>query len=240
MEGSPEWQRQAELVVSTLRSLLSEAELGIYVHGSAALGGWTPASDLDVLVTTGDDHADWRTVGHGVLAALTPAPVVELSIVSARAAAAARRPWPFLVHVDQRESRIVTDDGAGDADLLMHYLVARHRGITLAGPPAEASIGRVPRAAVLAYLKDELRWARESADQKYALLNACRALAYSEDRLVLSKIAGAEWALARGHDRDLIEPALDAQRTGTDLGPPNSAARAFITECVARLENSRT
>lgn len=76
MEGSPAWQHQGERVVSVLRSLLGEAVVGIYVHGSAALGGWTPASDLDVLVTTDVDDADWHALGQGVLAALAPTPVI--------------------------------------------------------------------------------------------------------------------------------------------------------------------
>lgn len=238
--GSPGWQWQAETVVWTLRHLLNEALVGVYVHGSAALGGWTPASDFDVLVTTDAAAVDWQAVGQALLAALAPAPEVELSVVSASSAAAPQAPWPFLVHVDHREGSVVTDDGAGDADLLMHYLVARHSGIVLTGPAPETVFGAVPRAAVLAYLQGELAWALENADQKYAVLNACRALAYCDDGLVLSKFAGGQWALAHQYDSAVVEPALDAQKTGHDLGAPTPAARSFVTDCITHLEATLT
>lgn len=235
-KNAPGWQRQAGLVVSALHDLLGEALAGVYVHGSAALGGWTPASDLDLLVTTDAADRDWHAIGHGLLAALAPSPVIELSIISTTAASAPGHPWPFLVHVDQRDSRVIIDNGAGDADLLMHYLVARRGGVALTGPPLEAAFGPVPRDTVIAYLADELAWALEHADERYVVLNACRALAYRSDSLVLSKTVGGRWALDRGHDPGLVGPALDAQTNGRDLGPPGAAARAFVMDCRARLE----
>lgn len=122
----------------------------------------------------------------------------------------------------------------------MHYLVARHSGIALTGPAPEAAFGVVPRVAVLSYLKDELRWALEKADLKYAVLNACRALAYCDGGLVLSKTTGGEWALARQYDRAVIEPALEAQKAGSDLGAPTPAVRSFVTDCMTRLEAGLT
>lgn len=235
---SPGWQPQAARVVSAVRALIGEAVVGVYVHGSAALGGWTSASDLDVLVTTSATDVDWSAVGKRLLAALDPTPAVELSVVSATAAAAARPPWTFLVHVDQGGRRVATDDGTGDRDLLMHYLVIRHSGIILTGPEPEDAFGAVPRPAVLVSLADELAWALGHADQKYAVLNACRALAYCCDGAVLSKTAGAEWALSRGHERELIATALKAQIAGGDLGPPTPTARAFVADCVTHLEQA--
>ena len=237
---SPRWQRQAELAASTLWRLLDESLVGVYVHGSAALGGWTPTSDLDVLVVTDAAAEDWRVIGQALLGTLAPTPAVELSVVSVSAAAAAQAPWPFLVHVDQREGSVVTDEGTGDADLLMHYLVARHSGIAVTGPGPKEVFGAVSRDAVLAYLQDELAWALENADQKYAVLNACRALAYCDDGLVLSKTAGGEWALARQHKRTVVEPALDAQNAERDLGTPTPAARSFVSGCITRLEVALT
>ena len=62
-------------------ALLDEALVGVYVHGSAALGGWTPANDLDVLVTA-DAAEDWYAIGQALLDALAPSPAVELPVVS--------------------------------------------------------------------------------------------------------------------------------------------------------------
>ena len=75
----------------------------------------------------------------------------------------------------------------------------------------------------------------EQADQRYAVLNACRALAYSRDGSVLSKIDGGAWALEHGIDAAIVESALAAQLAGRDLGRPTPEARSFVERCRAEL-----
>jgi len=220
-----------------LRRVLGQAVSGVYVHGSAALGGWTPTSDLDMLITSAANDRDWPTIGYQLLSNFAPVPVVELSIVSVAAAASPEPPWPFLLHVNQDQGRVVTDDGRGDPDLLMHYLVARRGGIAVTGPSASVAFGAVPRTSVSVHLRDELAWALNEADQRYAVLNACRALAYFRDGLVLSKIDGGRWALAQGFNGALIKTALTAQEAGHDLGRPTSTARVFVGQCMSQLGN---
>lgn len=227
------WQVQADLVSAFFDRALADGACGVFVHGSAALGGWTPASDLDMLVTTKRADGDWLGTGRQLLAVLAPAPLIELSVVTTAAAASPRPPWPFLLHVNQADSRVVVDGGEGDADLLMHYLVARWSGIAISGPPASAAFGAVPRESALRYLCEELAWALEGADQRYAVLNACRALAYCEDGAVLSKIDGGAWALERSLCSALVSSALAAQARGRDLGSSTLEARAFVEQCMA-------
>jgi hypothetical protein len=186
-----------------------------------------------MLVTTERADGDWLSAGSQLLAVLAPAPLVELSVVTTGAAASPGHPWPFLLHVNQADSRVVVDEGDGDADLLMHYLVARSCGITISGPSASAAFGAVPRETALRYLCKELAWALEGADQRYAVLNACRALAYCEDGTVLSKIDGGAWALEHRVGSALVSSALAAQARGRDLGPSTPEARAFVEQCMA-------
>jgi predicted nucleotidyltransferase len=153
---SLEWKPQAAQVTATLRHLLGEAVSGVYVHGSAALGGWTPTSDLDMLITSAADDRDWPTIGHQLLSHLTPATAVELSIVSAAAAASPEPPWPFSLHVNQHEDRVVTDGGHGDPDLLMHYLVARTAELLSPGPQQVSRSARCP--ARLCHYIFEMSW----------------------------------------------------------------------------------
>lgn len=211
---------------------------GVYVHGSAAVGGWNQASDLDMLVTSNAAELDWPSVGRHLLSMLAPTPAVELSVVADAAAATPTPPWPFLMHLNHREGRVVADEGSGDPDLAMHYVVTRHSGITLTGRTAGTAIGCVPRAAVLAYLSRELTWALTEADERYLVLNTCRALAYCRDGAVLSKIDGGRWALANDYDPALINGALDAQSAGRNLGTPTPAARSLVDQCQARLTAS--
>ena len=214
---------------------LGSAASGVFVHGSAALGGWTGSSDLDMLITSEVLDRDWLVIGRRLLSELATGPSVELTVVSAAAAARPGPPWPFLLHVNQSAGRVVTDGGRGDPDLVMHYLVTRDSGLAFTAQPVDTAIGAVQRAQVLTCLRDELTWAMEQADQRYAVLNACRALAYSRDGSVLSKIDGGAWALEHGIDAAIVESALAAQLAGRDLGRPTPEARSFVERCRAEL-----
>lgn len=225
----PLWRSQAQAIVGTLGQELGGDLAGVYVHGSAALGGWVPTSDLDVLVVVADSaDRDWLVVGSRLLAAAAVEQDIEMSIVTASASLRPAPPWPFLVHVASGENRVVLDAGHGDPDLLMHYLVTRRSGLTLIGEAAERTFGEVPNEVVRQYLVQELGWGLEHADAKYAVLNACRALAYAVDGKVLSKVDGGLWALNRGLDDRVIGRALVAQREGLLLGPAEAVDQDFV------------
>jgi hypothetical protein len=229
------WCPQAALVAAFFEETLGPTASGVFVHGSAALGGWTPSSDLDMLITSELVDRDWLVIGRQLLSKLTTGPSVELSVVSAAAAANPQPPWPFLLHVNQEEGRVVADGGRGDPDLVLHYLVTRDSGVAITGHPVDAVVGAVQRTQVLTQMRDELIWALEQADQRYAVLNACRALAYARDGSVLSKIDGGAWALEHGFEATVVESALAAQLGGRDLGRPTPAARSFVERCGAEL-----
>ena len=128
---------------------LGSAASGVFVHGSAALGGWTGSSDLDMLITSEVLDRDWLVIGRRLLSELATGPSVELTVVSAAAAARPGPPWPFLLHVNQSAGRVVTDGGRGDPDLVMHYLVTRDSGLAFTAQPVDTAIGAVQRAQVL-------------------------------------------------------------------------------------------
>jgi len=195
------------------------------VHGSAALGGFAPASDLDMLIV-GDGAPDCDRLGSDLLSQASGFPL-ELSIVAPCDAAAPAPPWPFRLHVASPD-RVVLDGGDGDPDLVAHYAVTRQSGITIAGTDPKETIGPVPRNMLLTLLTAELEWARVHADQRYAVLNACRAEAYAIDGRLVSKLGGAQW-WTRQHGPDpVVEEALTAQTRGNDLGPCTRSAGEFI------------
>jgi streptomycin 3"-adenylyltransferase len=85
------------------------------------------------------------------------------------------------------------------------------------------------------YLREELAWALAHADQRYAVLNACRAEAYAAEGLLLSKIGGGHW-WATGHGPEpLVQEALTAQAAGRDLGSCRRPAREFIDRACCTL-----
>lgn len=209
--------------------------VGIYVHGSAALGGFGPASDLDVLAVADDEtDVDWPEVGRALLRDSLHGRPLELSVVTRSAAARPTAPWPYLLHVNSGEDRYVIGDG-GDPDLISHYAVVRAAGVPLFGPDPASVVGAVGRGVLLRYLRDELEWGCAEADQRYAVLNACRAVAYGEDGVLLSKLAGGQWMLDRTGPDPLVITAMQSQRDGADQGPCTSSARAFVEESITRL-----
>lgn len=236
MSAELPWTGQASRIADVLAARVGEALIGVYVHGSAALGGWVEGSDLDVLVVADDAGSnDWQCVGRALQRQLSDRPVVELSAVSATAAKNPVPPWSYLFHVSHGDGRVVTDHGAGDPDLCLHYLVTRAAGLAMLGPPAPSVIGEVSRNTVLAQLSDELTWGLEHADAKYAVLNACRAMAYAEEGRVLSKADGARWVLGRRPEESVVWRALDAQRSGRLLGRAGDVERRFVRRAREQL-----
>ncbi|WP_374927958.1 aminoglycoside adenylyltransferase domain-containing protein [Kytococcus sedentarius] len=224
------WARDGELVAQTCRDHLPGA--AVYVHGSAALGGFSTASDLDVLVVADEVPAPEDLAAH--LLRLPTTHPLELSVVTPDAAREPRAPWPYLLHVASPD-RHVTDPGAGDPDLIAHYAVTRQSGIALIGPPPDELIGPVDHGTLLAHLADELRWGLTHADQRYAVLNACRAVVAAREQRLVSKIDGGRWWMAQRGPDPLVAQALAAQRAGNDLGPCTAAARRFVTTAAGEL-----
>src|SRR5262245_17026641 len=172
-------------VTAELDTVIGGALSAAYLHGSAALGGWTAArSDVDILFVASDDlsAAAAARASNALISAADGCPGeggLECSVVTASAAARPRPPWPFVLHLGVRDGKQVMYSGrdrAGDGDLLMHYAVCRAAGVTLTGPPPETAIGVVDRPVILGYLADELAWGLANASESYAVLNACRGL----------------------------------------------------------------
>lgn len=238
MPADDTWISLADRVGAECRRLLAHP-VGVYVHGSAALGGLTSASDLDVLVVTSTPEGVPEAAG-ALLDLAHGERTLELSIVAAEAAATPARPWPFLVHVNSAEERVSIDDGAGDPDLLAHYAVTRAHGRTVTGPPPATVIGQVVRSDLVSYFMGELDWAQQHGDQRYAVLNACRAVAYAETGVLISKIAGGRWWMQHYGDHRLVEACLTAQEHGCDAGPCDAAARAFVADRIRQLQHAMT
>ena len=227
-----------------LDALLCGGLTAAYLHGSAALGGWVAErSDVDVLFVVADDIGGRAARAAGDLLARSgaecPGRGLECSVVTSSQAAHPAPPWPFVLHLGSVHASQVLHLGqqsAGDPDLLMHYAVCRAAGVTLAGPPPEATIGVVDRRRVLSYLADELGWGLANAPECYAVLNACRGLVYLSEGKIVSKIAGGLAALDRGiGPPGLVRRALDQQQARAPERAAGPDAIRFVRESAAAL-----
>jgi hypothetical protein len=220
----PPVETYLERLADRVHEVLRADAVGVYLHGSAVLGGFRPErSDLDVIVVCGrplsaDQRAALcRRLDRAALA--VPATMLELSVVTAHACRHPVAAPPYELHVNTGDDRCVDGTGRNDPDLLLHFAVARQAGRLLGpGPGARDCFAPVPRPLVLAGMALELRQGADDdrAAAEYLVLNACRNLAYLRTGLMRSKVAGGRWVLAHGpsSDHDVVVAAL-ARQDGT-------------------------
>lgn len=228
-----------------VRSVVGDRLLSTIVHGSAALGGFmADRSDVDMLMIAVDEldaqllHRTAERVRGS--APRCPGVGIELSVVTAAAAADPQSPWPYLLHVATGRGDAKTVLGAdhdGDDDLLMHYAVCRAAGVAATGPPPSELIGQIGRDEILDYLTTELSWAIEHAGTAYSVLNACRAWRFAATGGLVSKLEGASWALQAGAPEALVESAIAAQ-TGVGDPPPDGDTCSFVALVQTLIRNA--
>jgi hypothetical protein len=240
----------AQLVAAELIPASGGLLRAVYLHGSAALGGWQAGrSDVDMLLIT-DDATGTGTQGKITSALVATAGVcpgrgLEASVVGSAQARAPAPPWPFLLHVvtgPAEPGGCSVVPGAqqdGDRDLLMHYAVCRSAGWAVHGPPPAELIGEIPRQLILGYLSDEMEWGLEHSSEAYAVLNACRAAVYRSEDQIVSKIAGGEAALRHcAGPTAVIGRALAQQRGQAPGQPPQPDAAEFVRATAAALRSA--
>ncbi len=246
----------SDAVVTALARVLGDNLLGVYLHGSLALGCFNPRrSDIDLLAVT---HRPMSAADrHAVAAALLdlsgqPYPV-EISILAREQLHPWRYPTPFDFHYSEDwrgQTAAALADGSwqrwtaserGDPDLAAHITVLHARGVVLLGPPIADVFPPVPRADFVHPLRLDVldpRFGLTSLAEHpvYSLLNACRTLAYLREGAILSKAEGGAWALAAlpAEHRPVIADVLAAYECGSMadeaalLTPELTAAAAYL------------
>jgi streptomycin 3"-adenylyltransferase len=213
-----------------MASTLGPALAGLYLHGSAALGGWSAErSDIDLLgvVARPLGRRTKQVVAARLLHPTLACPAergLELSLVTASVAAAPPRRPPFELHVNTGLEGVEHHLGgpaAVDPDLLLYFAVCRRSGVAVTGAPPGEVFAEPPRAWVLEQAAEELHWALRHEGFAYRVLTACRAWRLLVDGVLGSKLDGGEWARRRAADPALVDAALAAQR---GLAPPPDAA----------------
>jgi hypothetical protein len=192
-------------VAGGLTRVLGPVLVGVVVHGSAVLGGWTAErSDVDVLgvVARPIGQRAKRVIAarlHHPSLACPAAAGLELSLVTAAVAGDPPRRPPFELHVNTGPAARTHLGGAGavDPDLLLHFAVSRRSGLAVAGPDPVEVFAEPPRDWLLERAAAELRWAGRHGSFAYRVLTACRAWRYLEDDVLGAKVDSGRWARLR-------------------------------------------
>jgi streptomycin 3"-adenylyltransferase len=201
---------QVQEIVQLIDEVLAGTVRGVYLHGSAVLGGLKPASDLDVLVVTGRRMAnrERRALLDGLfrisdfVAGVRP---VELTVV----AQADVRPWRFpptgdflygeWLRDELEASRSPQPQPMPDLAVLVSMVLAGDH--PLSGPPPAQVLDPIPHTDVirasLAGIPGLLR--DLDTDTRNVVLTFARVWTTLATGEIRSKNAAADWALPNWH-----------------------------------------
>jgi predicted nucleotidyltransferase len=218
---------QVKRFVRDMRTVLGENLIGIYLHGSMAMGCFNPdGSDIDLLVLLRSRLApEVKRLLAGVLLTQsgTPRPL-EVSFLVHSDLHPWRHPAPYDLHFSEfwRErfganlSRLDWEVwGAAertDPDLAAHLTIVRERGVVLYGPPSREVFPPVPQRDYLDALMYDFEPARDSILQApvYGVLNLLRVYWYLLAGKISTKEEAGLWGRETLPDADLRDLAGEA------------------------------
>ena len=224
--------QQTERVADLLRATLGDQLLGVYLYGSAVLGGLKPASDLDLFVITSrrTTAAQRRQLIDGLrpLSARDARPAgwrpVELSIVARPDVVPWRYP-PLMDFISGEWLRAKFD--AGDAtpvrwtnpDLAVLITQVRLTGRPIVGGLPTDLLPEVPPTDLARAMTDEIGslLADLETDTANVLLTLARIWTTLETRQIVPKDVAADWALERLKPGEwpALQCARETYRAGT-------------------------
>ncbi len=220
-----------DTIVARFRATLGNNLIGIYLHGSAAMGCYNPVkSDLDLLIVVKESlsvETKRTIIGYLLeLADQTTKKGLELSVVTRDAIQNFRFPTPYELHFSNgwRERYVLDqvdfEQERFDTDLAAHFTVTKRRGIRLYGEPIQAVFPGIPGEYYLRSIAGDAEDIFENItnDPMYGVLNLCRVLAFIRDKVVLSKLEGGHWGLQHLPQayQSLIQQALEAYQATDD------------------------
>lgn len=238
------------------RDAFGASLVGVYLHGSMAMGCFHPGgSDIDLMVVVdrapSDGEKRWFMDRVVALNEAAPEKGIEMSVVLRGVCRPFAYPTPFELHFSAAHLewyRCDPDDyvrkmRGTDRDLAAHFTILRRRGAALCGPEPAEVFGEVPRADYLDSIWRDIEGAREDVldDPVYVILNLCRVLAFARGGEVLSKREGGEWGIRNlpAEWRGLVSGALEAYNEGRSFRPDADAATAFAGEMLDRIRELR-
>lgn len=237
---SPE--KLLDILTDRCREILGGDLVGIYVHGSYAMGCFNPAkSDIDFIIVCESEPADnvKRQIMDMVIALerMGPAKGLEMHLMTRGDCREYADPPNFVLHYSGAHTQAYLSDPkeyttrmrGQDMDLWAHITVLRARGTAWHGPDISEVFLPVPEGAYMRSVLAELGW--EAGDGMYHVLNHCRTLSYLDDGRIRSKAEGAQWALENMEPRfrGVIREALECYKGGRAMKIDGAA---YFCECA--------
>lgn len=193
-----------------LETIMDGKILGIYVHGSLALGGFNPKrSDVDLVVVVRDILSSRmkKELAHCFLKISKQPYPLEISILAAQQLTPWQFPTPYEFHFSEYwRDRYELELAEGterylnlaektDPDLAAHLTIVRHCGIRLSGQEVERVIPEVPKKDYLASLLGDYEACLQHILEGpvYCILNLIRVYWYLKEGRIASKKEAGAW-----------------------------------------------
>ena len=239
--------------VERSKDILEENLVGIYLHGSLAMGCFnSQRSDIDFIIVVEKSLPDnlKREYMEMVIEcnALGPSKGIEMSVVLKNVCKPFIYPTPFELHFSSGHLDWYKEDPndyirkmkGTDKDLAAHFTIINKRGKCLYGAPINEVFGEIP---VSDYM-DSIWYDVENAKKEikyypmYLTLNLARVLAYKEEGLVLSKKEGAEWAIDKlpAEYHPLIGDAFRDYTESVDIVYDKKLAKHYAKYMIRRIK----
>ncbi|MBS4219857.1 DUF4111 domain-containing protein [Bacillus sp. FJAT-49711] len=220
-------------LIEKMKDELDSNLVGIYLHGSLAMGSYyRPKSDIDLIIVVDHklENKMARGVGRAIALESIKRPTLgdnELSIITKDVAKQVPVPTPFELHYSSEWADMILNNEVDyskevtDSDLPSHLTYVFQRGICLYGQPIQDIFGQYPWHLFMEAVISDLEWILENENilesPYYSILNICRVfqLVHENIQKVHSKDEGGEWGLLHLPEtfHQLIQRALDVYRS---------------------------
>ncbi len=196
-----------------ISEIIKDDLIGIYIHGSLAMGGFNPkSSDIDVLVVTNKSmtvETKRKLAKLLLMQSSSPFPV-EISFLNTEQLKEWQHPCPFDFHFSEfwREryandllsgtDKFLNDDVNTDADIAAHITITNKRGVCVYGKSIDEVFPHVPSSDYLSSIMGDFTDCLENIEEEpiYCTLNLIRVYWYLKEGVISSKQEAGNWGLS--------------------------------------------
>ncbi|MGM0896496.1 MAG: aminoglycoside adenylyltransferase domain-containing protein [Bacillota bacterium] len=189
-----------------IADIMEEQPVGVYLHGSLAMGGFNPnRSDIDLIVVTEQPLSMQKKqkLAHFFLEKSSKPFPIEISSLTLEQLESWSHPTPYDFHFSEfwRERyetellKYINDEEKTDGDLAAHFMILQHRGMCLAGRPIEEIFPSIPHQDYLASIMEDYEECVEKIIENpvYCTLNLIRVYWYVKEGNISSKQEAGVW-----------------------------------------------
>lgn len=240
-----------EKIVEACVKIFKDNLVGVYLHGSMAMGCFNPdKSDIDVIIVIDEDINDSQKLAFMnrlvELNKLVPEKGIEMSVVKKKYCKPFVYPTPYELHFSNSHLEwfmkspddYIAQMKGEDKDLAAHFMIINTYGKCLYGANIAETFGQVSEEAYVDSIWCDVKNAVWDVKDNpmYTVLNLCRVIAYLEDKLILSKKHGGEWGLRRLSDEysGIIKEALECYASDRRMKADDETQK-FCEYCIGEI-----